>query len=252
MFKRKISKAEFDAFTGDDAWKKNLYKADGNDYKLVEVEQDNTAAEQAIRDKETAEANLATLQTTVSGLQTELADLRKDKKKEDKKNDKRPQDEIIADLEAQVEAAKNDGDGKAKALEQQLKDALKLSHAQEIAKHFMTDLIMPEIMARMDIDLTDGKNKLIITKDGKASAMSLEDLKKEMLANPKHKGIIKASDASGGGAGLDGLPSDGKGGTKSFADMSEAERTSLYKTNPTEFRRLSAAHQEKAGQTGVA
>lgn len=248
MFARKITKAEFDAFTGENEWKKKLYKASGNDYILDAENDDSTAnAEKARADE--AEAKLANLQTTVSNLTTQVATLTDEaKNRQTEKNKKDGKfDEIEADLKNQITAAQNETKAVREALEARLKDAIKRRHAAELAEKFTTpDLVFDKIMSGLDVDITDGKEKIIVLKDGKASAMSLEDYGKSLVENPAYKSIVKASEGSGGGAGLNGLPSDGKGGTKAFKDMTESERVALHKSDPATFKRLSDEHRAQA------
>jgi len=72
-------------------------------------------------------------------------------------------------------------------------------------------------------------------KDGKPSALTLEDLKKETVDNPDFKDILLGSKASGsGGAG----GNQGGGAAKQPKDYSEQERIELYRTNPTKFNEL--------------
>ena len=248
MFKRKITKAEFDAFTGDKEWMKQLYVADGDGYKINAENDDSAAVAEKARADE-AERKLTELQSTVSGLTTQVATLTEEQN--NKKNEKNKKDgkfdEIEADLKNQITAAKNETAQVKTDLENRLKDAIKARHAEAIASSFtVPDLVLPVIMSLLDVDITDGKNKVTVMKDGKATAQTLEDFKKELLAKPEYKSIVKASEASGGSAGLNGLPSDGKGGVKAFKDMTEQERVALHKSDPATFSRLSEEHRQQA------
>jgi hypothetical protein len=76
----------------------------------------------------------------------------------------------------------------------------------------------------------------VLAADGKASNMSPDDLKTEYLQMKKYAGILRASEASGGGAS----GGDKRGGApkKKLADMGDAERTQMARENPAEFQRL--------------
>jgi hypothetical protein len=69
--------------------------------------------------------------------------------------------------------------------------------------------------------------------DGKPSALTLADLEKEFVDNKAFAPIIRASNASGGGAS----GGTGGGATKAFKDMNTAERTELYRKDPAAFKR---------------
>jgi hypothetical protein len=84
-------------------------------------------------------------------------------------------------------------------------------HATEIAAALAipesADVLYPHIRNRLRVELRDGaRTTVVVDKDGKASAMSLADLKKEFAANKAFSPLLVASRASGGGA------NGGKGG----------------------------------------
>ena len=103
------------------------------------------------------------------------------------------------------------------------------------------DLILPHILKRLAIEEQDGKFLTrVLDGEGKASALSANELKAELLADTRFAPIVKASNASGGGAsGGNGNPP--AGGGKDFSKMSEGEKVKLYNSNPTEFNRLAEA-----------
>ena len=80
----------------------------------------------------------------------------------------------------------------------------------------------------------------VLDKDGKPSALTIEELKKELAETPEFKPIIKASSASGGGAGGAG---QGGGATgKKISEMTLAERTqTLTDIGEAEFTRRAQA-----------
>lgn len=82
-------------------------------------------------------------------------------------------------------------------------DALNAA-AGEVAKMFTTPKAMQDYVAkRLTVDLVDGKAIVRVKdKDGNASGLSLEDLKKEYLTDAELKPSIAASKGSGGGSGL--------------------------------------------------
>lgn len=76
--------------------------------------------------------------------------------------------------------------------------------AREISKS--PDLIFPHIKGRLKAEYVDGRpTTRVLDKEGNPSAFEIEDLKKEMVANPIFAPIIIGSKASGSSA--DGGPS---------------------------------------------
>jgi hypothetical protein len=73
----------------------------------------------------------------------------------------------------------------------------------------------PHIAARLKIEVENGEHVVkVLGKDGKPSALTVDDLKKEVLQDKTFSGILVGSRASGGGAsggqGGGGAPSDKK------------------------------------------
>jgi hypothetical protein len=85
-------------------------------------------------------------------------------------------------------------------------------HATEIAAAIALpgsdSVLFPHIQKRLRIEMRDGKRTtVVVDADGKASAMTLTELKQEFAANAAFKPLLAASRASGGGA------NGGKGGS---------------------------------------
>lgn len=77
----------------------------------------------------------------------------------------------------------------------------------------------------------------VLDKDGTVSAMSLEDLEKELRKTPGWEPFLKTKGGSGGGG--HGKPGGAKTFTKENAtDMTEAERAEMLKNDPEQFKRL--------------
>jgi hypothetical protein len=85
--------------------------------------------------------------------------------------------------------------------------------ADEVAKMFTAPKAMtPFVKSRLSVDLVDGAAIVrVLDKDGKASGLSLEDLRKEYLTDPDLKASITASKGTGGGSGVP--PVSGGAGT---------------------------------------
>lgn len=100
----------------------------------------------------------------------------------------------IKDLEdGQKQAAKDAEDRlKSDAINAQVEDISKLFTSPALAKAFVKE--------RLSAEIVDGSAIVRVkSKDGKASASSVEDLKKEYLTDSELKGSLVASKGSGGG-----------------------------------------------------
>lgn len=84
---------------------------------------------------------------------------------------------------------------KAEAVNKQVDELAKMFVSPALAKSF--------IKSRLTAELVDGSPIVrVLDKDGKASAASVEDLKKEYLTDSELKSSLVASKGSGGGSGL--------------------------------------------------
>ena len=92
---------------------------------------------------------------------------------------------------------------KTDAISKQVEDVAKMFVSPTLAKSF--------IQSRLTAELVDGQPIVrVLGKDGKASAASIEDLKKEYLTDKELKSSLVASRASGGGSG--GVPTNSGSG----------------------------------------
>lgn len=101
----------------------------------------------------------------------------------------------IKELEDGQRKAAKDAEERIKgdAINAQVEDIAKLFTSPPLAKAF--------IRTRLSAEIVDGEAIVrVISKDGKASAASVEDLKKEYLTDSELKGSLVASKGSGGGS----------------------------------------------------
>jgi hypothetical protein len=92
-------------------------------------------------------------------------------------------------------------------LTREMVDRHATSLAASIALPGSEDVLFPHIQRRLRIETRDGKRTtVVVDKEGKASAMTIEDLKKEFMADMRFAPLLVGSRASGGGSG------GGKGG----------------------------------------
>lgn len=99
-------------------------------------------------------------------------------------------------------------------------------------------VIMPHIKSRLIADFEgDAPVTRVLDKDGKPSALTIDELANEFVANKDFSAIITASKASGGA----GKPSQNGGGAPKFNGQSD-KPADLSKMNPAEL----AAHLKEA------
>lgn len=114
------------------------------------------------------------------------------------------------------------------------------SVATQLATKLCADksgIILPHIKARLTADLEgETPTTKVLDKDGKVSALTIEDLEKEFVANKDFSSIIVGSKASGSGTpngnqqrGHGGAPLDANGKPVAFKDMSIQQRVDHIK-----------------------
>lgn len=237
MLRSRITKEDFEKLPDAD---KAHYKASGDKYVLDtdDAEELRTAAERARQDRDDLKRQLDAIQTQINEAKA-------------------------AEQAAKDEAARKAGD--VSAIEASWKAKLDAEIEKAAAetnrfKTMLTNLLVEKEAALMAADISttpslfkrviadrltaelDGEQAFtrVLDANGKPSAMTLEDLRKELVANKEFAGIIKGSKANGSGAN-DLPPNGGAGGDKTFDKLTEQERVTLYRSNPEEYRRQAAA-----------
>ena len=102
--------------------------------------------------------------------------------------------------------------------------------ASELALPGSADVLLPHIERRLSVEIKDGQViRRVLDKEGKPSALSIDDLRKEIENNPAFAPLIIGSKASGsGGVGGKGSPTAVKTVTRAeFDAMSQKERSSF-------------------------
>ena len=109
--------------------------------------------------------------------------------------------------------------------------------AAELAIPGSAPVLLPHIQARLSMEIRDGQPvTVVMSADEKPSAMTIEELKTELSANPAFAPIIAASKAAGGGASGGG---NGGGAAKKavtraqFDSMNAVQRTEHLKAGGT-------------------
>lgn len=123
-----------------------------------------------------------------------------------------------------IEAIRKSADTQINALKEQIKQADKKAQAATLDKTVSelatelagnrSGLLVPHIRQRLVIESPDGNNIVrVLGKDGKASALSVEDLKNEIKSDELFAPVIQAGRASGSGASGSGSSNGGAGGS---------------------------------------
>lgn len=114
-----------------------------------------------------------------------------------------------------------------------LVDNVAVQLATELAVQGSSALLIPHIKSRLEVDTSSGEPKTVVLgPDGKRSALTIEELKAELAANPAFAPVIAGSKATGGGASGTG---GGGGAAKTIARpqfdrMEAAERSNFLKS----------------------
>lgn len=129
--------------------------------------------------------------------------------------------------------------GKLDTLIKRVQTLLVDNVAQSLASKISTapDLLLPHITKRLTVE-TDGDNLVtrVLDNTGKLSALTVEDLEKELMSNKSFAPILVGSKANGSGA--NGGGGGGGSGNKKFSQLTEPERVALFNSDPNEYRRL--------------
>lgn len=232
--KKKLTKAEFEKLKDEF---KAEYIADGDGYKLdLEGDDDIGPLRRAL---ERERASSTTNKQRVEELEAEIEKLQGDdaRKRGDIQTLEKSWQSKLDKKEQEYSEKLSKREGFIKS---QLVDAKASEIAHKISK--APALLLPHIKARLVADL-DGDSPVtrVLDKDGKVSAMTLEELQAEFVANKDFSAIITASKASGGA----GPSNNGGGAPNNAGNNSGQQPADLSKMNP---RQLADALKEKKAQ----
>lgn len=201
---------------------KKEYKAEGEGFVLEIEGYEDPAALKRAKDHEKKEA--ADAKRALKDSQDALAALTEER------------DNLLRGAIPKADVEKLEGSHKAKlaAREKELNGQIETANAslskllvdnvaQSLASEISTapKVILPHIMKRLrsEKNAAGEYETKIVDSDGKASAFTIDDLKKEFIANKEFAPIITASKASGGGAS--GAGGGGAGAGKGKVDWSK-------------------------------
>lgn len=194
----------------------------------------------AERERDEAKANL----TTVQGEKT-VAEQERDAAKADKGKDVTA---LEASWSAKVDAEKKAREKVEQELTAEVERLLVTNTSSDIAHEISTvpELFSGVIAQRLKVEKgADGKYfTRVLDAAGNPSASTLDDLRKELLANDKYAAIIISGKGSGGGAG--GSGSGGGATEKKWLEYSDTELSELRRTDREKYDRLKAAHSAPA------
>jgi hypothetical protein len=190
----KLTKAEYDALP---AALKKLFKADGDDYVgAFQTEEEVSALKNANeRNKE-----------EMRQLKQDLKELKDNSTKAGDDDAKRKGDIEALEkswglkLTKAGETAKAEIEKRDNALRKLLvtSEAARLAGEISTAPHLVEHFIAQRLAAEFDGDMPKTR---VLGADGKPSALTLDDLKKDFLADKRFESILIGSKGSGGGAG---------------------------------------------------
>jgi hypothetical protein len=226
---------------------KILYNKKEDDKFHLDLEQDDAAElrrakEHEVEARKKAEADLAAAQAALKAF-TDAEDAAKQKKEANKDDAARKAGDIEtleASWQAKFDKLQADSDLRLKNLQNAYTADVVDARAKTLASSVSEapDLLLPHIRSRFSVDFEgDAPAVRILDGDGKISALTPEDLQKEVVNDKRYAAIITGSKASGGGA----KGGEGGGAAKEFAKMNPNERKTLRDENPGEYDRQIAA-----------
>lgn len=235
--KKKINKAAWEALSKD---VQVLYKADGDNY-LLQLEDD--PADELRRGLERERGENERLRTQVTTLTTEVSSMKTKLDTIDSTTLRQAGDinQIEKSWKDKVTTLEGTHKTDLEKKNEQLRKLLVTSVAEKIASEISTapSVILPHILPRLtaDFDAAEPTTR-VLGKDGKISAITLDELKKEFVDNPDFGAILIGTNGSGAAGGTGKRNGSGAASSgKKFAEMSEAERTAFFKSDPEGFKR---------------
>lgn len=194
--KYKIDKSAYETLAADI---KKEYTADGDSFVL-----DITGAFVSDRDvgplaraHDRGKARIKDLETQLGAVEGELEVYKNDPKTRDIKTLEKSWEDKLKKREGELEGE----NGKLKSfLNESMVNGVAIAIASEITT--APDLMLPHILKRLTVDLTGDKPATkVLDNNGQPSALSIDDLKNELLTNKSFAPIIVASRAKGAGSG---------------------------------------------------
>ena len=109
--------------------------------------------------------------------------------------------------------------------------------AADLALPGHADLLMPHIAGRLKTEIRDGKPTVrVLDRDGTPSAMTVDDLRQEIMGTEIFAPILAGSKANG--AGGTGRSDGGKPKLKAFNEYTSSELVELKRADPDTYIRI--------------
>lgn len=223
MLKKKLSQESFDGLSEA---LKGFYSKRGDNY-FLELEDDDSTA--LLNAKEHEKARRKEAETKLQEAERRLSELA------DVDHRKRGDVEALElSWKGKLEAVENEYKGRLEGMmnsqRKTLLDSTSSSIAERIAK--VPSLMKKALSERLTVEFGENGPQLrVLDSEGKPSAMSVQDLEKEFLANKEFAPILIASKASGSGGRDASNPASGQ----------RTETKSMVGMNPTELAAIIAA-----------
>jgi hypothetical protein len=200
----KLTKAQYDALPAE---VKALFKQEGDEYVAIVNPEDNPESLKRARDRERDAA--AQLRKELAGLKKQQEDANAAAETARLEAERKAGDVAALEKSWQTKLEKETGLLKAQ-LEQRdgsIRKLLVTQSASQLARDISTvpDLMAEQIAKRLTVEYGEnGVTTRVLDLDGKPTALSIDDLKKEILADKRYAGILIAGKGSGSGAGSSG------------------------------------------------
>ena len=239
MLKKLLEEAAYNEL--DDA-KKGLYTKGADGKYHLQVEDDD--GEELKRAKEHEKAKRKEAEERLAALENEKK-AAEDKAREESEKSARAAGDIAAlekswkeKLEQAVSAEKT----RTSLAENALRGHLVDKAAEDLANEISTvpSLLRDVIKQRLKVEITEDGTAItrVLDAAGKPSAANLNDLRQELVDNKDYAAIIKASNASGGGATGGNGNGGGVPGQKKLSEMTATEEAAFANANPAEYQRM--------------
>lgn len=140
-----------------------------------------------------------------------------------------------------VKATEAELSGKLQQYEQMMTDITSGSEARKLAADLAlpghADLLLPHIKGRLKTEVRDGKPVVkVLDAEGNPSALTVDDLRKEIKANELFAPILSGSKANGAGGA--GKSDGGQVKRKGWGEMTDDERVALRKEDPATYKEV--------------
>lgn len=244
MLKRKIGQAAFDELPEH---LQNLYTQDGDNYVLQFEDDEDKDGEDIREELERLRTKHRIERDHRINAEKERDRLRREEQEREKERQKDQEETSrkAGDVEALDKSWQEKFTAREKELQdetQKYKDAMQTLLVENVAQGIANkisnspDLLLPFISKRLAVEFEgDIPKTRVLDEDGNISALTAEDLEKQIAGDKRFAQIIIAGKGSGGG----GHGNQGSGGapSKEPSEMTDDELAEWHKRDPEGFRK---------------